>query len=69
MHIEQGQFYKAKKEVNGIKTPGGYIYIAKINGEKIQFVVTEQPKKEALTGGIFTLNTTDAAGLEKIIEI
>ena len=62
--IKAGQFYQTKNEVNGMKTPGGYVYVYSIEGNSVKVGMAERPTTEDLTGGAFTLQKDD---LEKII--
>lgn len=56
--IYSNTFYKAKSTVDGQATPGGYYYVVSA-GDPVKFAVADEPKKELLTGGTFSVSAAD----------
>jgi len=65
MTIEEGKFYKSKEYYRGNKTPGGYFYVAGIEGDRVRWAPTEHPDITELTGVSFTMPLDDFMDLLK----
>lgn len=64
MIIKKFSFYKAKENVNGSDTPGGYFYITDISGDTVKFKILPEPNLDTHASEF----SAKLADIEKLID-
>ncbi|MBE6121741.1 MAG: hypothetical protein E7190_03380 [Erysipelotrichaceae bacterium] len=57
--LNKNQFYKAKDYVNGMPSPGGYLYTVEVTKDKVRFIALEEPKLDNEKHGVFAVSHED----------
>ena len=63
--IQQYTFYKAKDEVDGRKTPGGFLFVTELSGNYVMFAAADEPSIFNVKGSRFKMHISD---FEKLID-
>lgn len=60
MIIHPNRFYKALRSVNGHRTPGGYFYIRRFDGQRVTFAIVRSKDDALVTHrNTFTMAVSD----------
>lgn len=63
--VKAETFYKVKERMRGRETPGGFMYVIRVNGDKVTCTASMEPDVEKVAMVAFVLNVAD---FEELIE-